>query len=415
MPKKKKNRPTLRFPEFSGEWEEKKLGELLTFKNGLNASKEQYGSGVKFINVLDIINNHFITHEKIIGSVNVSEKEIEKNTVQYGDILFQRSSETRDEVGQANIYLDKEYNAVFGGFVIRGQGIVEYEPMFMNYLLKTQFARKEITTKSGGSTRFNVGQETLKEVNIFTTFLKEQKKIAQFLTAIDKKIQQLQEKKTLLAQYKKGLMQQLFSQKIRFKDETGKAFPKWEEKVFNEVAERVKRKNKENNRTILTISAQDGLVDQENYFNKRIASRDVTGYYLLHKDDFAYNKSYSAGYPMGAFKRLKNYEKGVLSTLYICFKIIDDNINEYFEHFFESGSLNKQISQIAQEGARNHGLLNISVIDFFNTIKVSVPCIEEQKKIANLLTAIDEKIETVNQQLEQAKAYKKGLLQQLFV
>ena len=117
--------PKLRFPEFEGEWENKKLGRLLTFKNGLNASKEQYGRGVKFINVLDIITNDYITYDNIIGQVDVSPKEIDKNKVEYGDILFQRSSETREDVGQANVYLDRNQVAVFGGFIIRGRKIDE--------------------------------------------------------------------------------------------------------------------------------------------------------------------------------------------------------------------------------------------------------------------------------------------------
>lgn len=148
--------PKLRFPEFTGEWETRGLGELLEFKNGINASKEQYGKGVKFINVLDILNNEYITHDKIIGSVEVDEKTLAKYPVTYGDILFQRSSETREEVGTACVYLDKNNTATFGGFVIRGKKIGEYEPRFLNKLLKTDAARDAITSKSGGSTRYNV-------------------------------------------------------------------------------------------------------------------------------------------------------------------------------------------------------------------------------------------------------------------
>lgn len=161
-----KRKPELRFPGFDGEWEEKELGDFLSFKNGINASKEQYGRGVKFINVLDILNNDFITHDKIIGSVDIDEDTLSKNEVGYGDIVFQRSSETREEVGLANVYLDREKKATFGGFVIRGQKIENYNPVFMNFLLKTGMARKEITSKSGGSTRYNVGQKILSSVKV---------------------------------------------------------------------------------------------------------------------------------------------------------------------------------------------------------------------------------------------------------
>lgn len=147
---KQMNIPPLRFPEFKKVWTEKSLSELLEFKNGINASKEQYGKGVKFINVLDILNNDFITHDRIIGSVDVEKNIVDKYPVNYGDILFQRSSETREEVGSASVYLDKDHTATFGGFVIRGRKIGEYDPIFLNKLLKTDASRDSITSKSGG-------------------------------------------------------------------------------------------------------------------------------------------------------------------------------------------------------------------------------------------------------------------------
>lgn len=113
--------PKLRFKEFSDEWKEKKLGDILEVKNGVNASKEQYGKGIKFINVLDILNNDFITYDNIIGKVDIDNNTLEKYSVTYRDILFQRSSETREEVGMADVYLDKKNIATFGGFVIRGK------------------------------------------------------------------------------------------------------------------------------------------------------------------------------------------------------------------------------------------------------------------------------------------------------
>lgn len=192
------------------DWEEKKLGDLLIFKNGINAPKESYGKGFKFINVLDIINNSYITSDNIIGSVDVSQEVFDKNMVEYGDILFQRSSETREEVGQSNVYLDLHKKVTFGGFVIRGKKNGDYVPSFLNLLLKTSMARKDITSKSGGSTRYNVGQGILSSIALLFPCLEEQTKIANFLTKIDAKInavnQQIAQSKT----YKKGLLQKMF-------------------------------------------------------------------------------------------------------------------------------------------------------------------------------------------------------------
>ncbi len=206
---------TLRFQDDHGhdfpDWEEKTLGDFFTFKNGYNAEKDQYGKGTKFINVLDVLSSKPITHDSILGRVDIPEKEFAKFEVTYGDILFQRSSETREEVGQANVYLDREHSAVFGGFVIRGKPIREFDPLFMNYLLRTPIARNEITSKSGGSTRYNVSQDTLAEARIvIPSSLPEQTKIAGFLSALDGKIGAVGEQMRQTQAWKKGLLQQLF-------------------------------------------------------------------------------------------------------------------------------------------------------------------------------------------------------------
>jgi type I restriction enzyme S subunit len=188
----------------------------------------------------------------------------------------------------------------------------------------------------------------------------------------------------------------------------------WETKPFDKAFSRITTKNFENNNNVLTISAQKGLVSQLDYFNKKVAAKDVSGYYLLHKGDFAYNKSYSKGYPMGAIKQLKAYEKGVVSTLYICFKANSGYIGSFFEQYFDAGVLNTEINKIAQEGGRAHGLLNVSVKEFFKNISLFIPQPDEQQKIADCLSSIDELITAHSQKYQALKAHKKGLMQQLF-
>ena len=186
----------------------------------------------------------------------------------------------------------------------------------------------------------------------------------------------------------------------------------WEVKTFQSIFERVTRKNIVNNQNVLTISAQHGLVNQEDFFNKSVSSEDLSGYILLNKGEFAYNKSYSNGYPMGAIKRLKKYDQGVVSSLYIYFKAIKDE-PEFYEHYFEAGMLNREIYKIAQEGARNHGLLNMSVIEFFKDLHVAKPPKIEQQKIAQILTTWDAAITKQEELIKEKEQLKKGLMQKL--
>ena len=187
----------------------------------------------------------------------------------------------------------------------------------------------------------------------------------------------------------------------------------WKETHFKNLFSRLLRRNTEKNNNVLTISAQHGLINQEDFFNKPIASEDKTNYFLLNKGEFAYNKSYSNGYPFGAIKRLEMYEKGIVSPLYICFFAREENkCPDFYVHYFEAGKMNKEIQAIAQEGARNHGLLNISVDDFFNSYLI-VPQYVEQEKIAEILSTQDKLIELKSKLIEEKRRQKKYLMQQL--
>lgn len=187
----------------------------------------------------------------------------------------------------------------------------------------------------------------------------------------------------------------------------------WKDVELKNYFSRLTRKNNERNTNVLTISAQHGLISQQEFFNKSIASEDKSNYFLLERGDFAYNKSYSAGYQFGAVKSLEKYDKGIVSPLYICFKKTTENkCPEYFLQYFEAGLANKEICSVAQEGARNHGLLNISTEDFFK-IKIAVPPLAEQQKIADILCEQDKIISLKQKLLEQKQKQKKWLMQKL--
>ena len=184
---KKLNVPNLRFKEFEGEWEEHYLSDYLDFKNGLNPKPDKFGKGIKFISVMDILNNAVITYDCIKASVDVTEKELSDFSVEKGDMLFQRSSETLEDVGRANVYMDDK-TAVFGGFVIRGKKKGEYDPQYFNYLLRSPFARKRIIPMGAGAQHFNIGQEGLSKVKLHFANIEEQNKIGKMLSLLDERI-----------------------------------------------------------------------------------------------------------------------------------------------------------------------------------------------------------------------------------
>ena len=203
--------------------------------------------------------------------------------------------------------------------------------------------------------------------------------------------------------------------KLRFKADDGSQFPEWEEKKLNEIAVRVTRKNKDNVTDIpLTISSADGLIDQRNFFNKVVASKDMSGYYLLKNGEFAYNKSYSKGYDFGSIKRLDLYDEGALSTLYICFALNKNENSDFYQKYFDILSWYPELQKICAEGARNHGLLNVPTNDFFQ-LKLCVPSSDkEQQKIAEFLSTIDTVIEKQKETVSSWEERKKGVMQKLF-
>ena len=188
----------------------------------------------------------------------------------------------------------------------------------------------------------------------------------------------------------------------------------WRAEKLSDFAERVTRKNSNNETDLpLTISSKDGLVDQISYFNKTVASKDMSGYYLLRNGEYAYNKSYSVGYDFGSIKRLDRYPMGALSTLYICFALKKHD-TDFIKVYFDSLKWYKEIYMISAEGARNHGLLNVPTDEFFATKHYLPENTAEQRKIADFLIALDRRIDAQQSLVDALKKYKRGLLNQIF-
>lgn len=264
----------------------------------------------------------------------------------------------------------------------------------------------------------NLSADIVKGISFFFPTLKEQEKIANLVSLLDERIATQNKIIEDLKKLKSAIIEKVFcspNQKNPMCRIEGfeQALSTYK---MSDFSSRIATKNKDSKCSlVLTIAAQYGLVNQESFFNKSIASENLTGYYLLHKGEFAYNRSYSAGYDWGAVKRLDNYDEGVLSTLYICFKINETIVDsDYLTYYFESTKWHRGLSDIAGEGARNHGLLNVSMADYFNT-KHRFPVIEEQKAIAKILNAITEKERKATLLGECYQKQKQYLLRQMFI
>ena len=387
--------PVLRFPEFDQEWEDNILGAVSLNEDNKRrpVSKSErvageypyYGAN----GIQDYVNQFIYSGERLLigedGSVLTEE----------GTPVLNWATGEFWVNNHAHVLSQKDGSSL----------------KYLYYYLSTVRIPGLVTGISPKLTQDNLNSIRV----LLPPSLNEQKKLAECLSAIDELIYALDQKVDALKARKKGLIQQLFPQgdettpRLRFPGYTGE----WEEKKMSNVFTRITRRNSENNQNVLTISAQYGLISQLEFFKKSVASSDVTGYYLLKKGEFAYNKSSSQGRPFGAIKPLRLYDKGVVSTLYICFKCNDPREIDFWDQYFDAGLLDKELMPIAQEGARNHGLLNIPTNGFFG-LSVLSPSIDEQRKIAACLSALDDTIQAETDRLKALKAHKKGLMQQLF-
>ena len=285
-------------------------------------------------------------------------------------------------------------------------------------LLKTPKMNYYYNVNGEGGVRVYLFYPNFARIRMSIPKIEEQKKIAKLLNLIDERIATQNKIIEDLKKLKSAIVEKVFCS-------PNQEYPMCRIEGFEQAlstykmsdfSSRIATKNKDSKCSlVLTIAAQYGLVNQESFFNKSVASENLTGYYLLHKGEFAYNRSYSAGYDWGAVKRLDNYDEGVLSTLYICFKINETIVDsDYLAYYFESTKWHRGLSDIAGEGARNHGLLNVSITDYFNT-KHRFPVIEEQKAIAKMLNTITEKERKATLLGECYQKQKQYLLRQMFI
>ncbi|EPM4519172.1 restriction endonuclease subunit S [Listeria monocytogenes] len=397
MKKLEKSVPVIRFKGFSEAWEQRELSSLLSFSNGINAPKEHYGKGRKMISVMDILDEKPVKYEFIRNSVQVDKKIESKNKVEYGDIVFVRSSEVPEEVGWAKAYLEKEY-ALYSGFSIRGKKINEFNPYLVELTLNS-INRKQIERKAGGSTRFNVSQTILSSIELLMPEIEEQNKIDKFFIQLDTTIALHQRKLDTLKRMKKGFLQQMFPNneekvpRLRFADFD----EEWEQRMLNEIANRY-----DNLRVPITASARSSGTTP--YYGANGIQDYVEGFthdgeFILVAEDGANDvKNYPVQYVNG--KIWVNNHAHVLQA----------KENKHDNKFLMNAIKILKIEPFLVGGGR--AKLNSDVM---MTLMVKFPCYEGQKKIGTFLQRLDNTITLHKNKINKLSSLKKTYLQNMFI
>ena len=292
----------------------------------------------------------------------------------------------------------------------------EIDNQYFAALFKTSNLINEFRKNSQGLTSdtWNLKYPQICPIRLYIPSLQEQRRISAFIGALEERISKQRQLVDSLKKYKRGVLEAIFSRTLRLMPRASQS--EWTAFKLSDFATRITRKNNGATDIPLTISAQYGLIDQRDFFSKIVASTDMSGYYLLYRGEYAYNRSSSNDYPFGSIKRLDLYDKGAVSTLYLCFAIKEGVVlSDFVKWYFESSQWYRGVNEICAEGARNHGLLNVPTDGFFNTIHILPSDIEEQSRIAAFLSRIHEKVIQAQEELDELNSLRKGLMQQLFI
>lgn len=389
--------PTLRFPEFSGEWVLHPTTDFFEFKNGLNPDSKRFGSGTKFISVMDILNNRYITYDKIIALVEPKGNDLKEFGVNYGDVLFQRSSETLEDVGRANVYMDKK-TALFGGFVIRGKKIGEYDPLFFRYLLSCPHVRKKIVVKGAGAQHFNISQDGLSKISIFVPTAKEQERIAQLLDLIGERI----EAQIRIIEDFKSL-----SDVICERLYTPSEKESWQTYKYTDLFSVSNERNSKLQYTnVLSASQEYGMIERnELNIDIKLEASSITNYKIVRPNQYVIHlRSFQGGFAYSE-------KTGVCSPAYTILVPNEKLSTAFLKYYFISKKFIDSL-RIVTYGIRDGR--SISVEEFLQ-LKVAIPDITRQQNVVRVMQLWEEKIRTEEEYLSKLQQQKKYLLTSMFI
>jgi len=380
-------------------WNVKELGGLFEFKNGINAGKESYGKGVKFINVMEVIYNDFITSDMIPGSVQITSEQSKLYEVKNGDVLFNRTSETTDEIGLTSVYYGNG-ELVFGGFVIRGRPLDNtIDDFFKRYCFRSKIVRDQIIKSGQGAVRSNIGQKDLEKIKVLLPPTSEQKAIAHILGLMDNAINTNNQVIAQKELRKKWLMQNLLTGKSRLKD----FVEEWKKLGAGEIFKSVTIKGFENEE--LLSATQDRGIIPRTMLDSRVTMPFGTtaGYKLVERCDFVISlRSFQGGLEY-------SYYRGIVSPAYIVLKPKKKIIEEFYKQYYKSYEFIGRLAT-AVIGIRDGKQISY---DDFCVVKIPYPSIAEQTAIAQVLQAADKEIQLLKAKTEKLKEQKKGMMQVL--
>lgn len=382
-------------------WIEKTIGELCDFTNGNGFKPSDWSrQGLPIIRIQNLNGakefNYF------------SRTPDEKWIVEPNDLLFAWAGTRGVSFGPTLWHGER---GVLNQHIYRITPHDGISKAWLFYALQLVTARIEAKAHGFKSTLVHVHKSEITGQKVFVPPFHEQLRIAEILSTWAKASEKMESLLAATITRKRGIKQQLLKGKKRFREFADQV---WEEVKLSDVFERVTRKNDEGNSNVVTVSALRGFVRQNEFFSKLVASENLSDYYLVKQGEFCYNKSYTNDYAWGATKRLKEFDKAVVTTLYICFKIKDESRHsgDFLEQLFEACVLDRGLTKIAHEGGRAHGLLNVAPSDFFD-LKITVPSYAEQIAVAQVLQAADREIDLLKKQLDALKRQRRGLMQKL--
>lgn len=386
------------------DWGLTELGQLYQFTNGVNADKEAYGSGVPFVNVLEVVKHSHLGHSEIPGRVELPSAVIDSFTVRRGDIVLNRTSETQEEVGLASIY-DDDHVVVFGGFVIRGRPVGDaMYPPYVGYGLRASAVRTQITARGQGAIRANIGQASLREVLVPVPPKPEQRTIATALLDVDRLIAALDRLIAKKRAVRGAAMQRLLTGRTRLPGFSGE----WETKQIADIARPCSEKNSSSgDLPVLTCSKHVGFVDSLGYFKNQVFSRDLSGYKVIRRGQIGYPANHIEE---GSIGLQDLYDVALVSPIYVVCAP-NDGVNSYFLHrLLKLDSYRQVFAAATTSSVDRRGSLRWPA---FSDIAVTLPPVEEQEAIAAVLSDMDAEIENLERRHEKTKQIKQGMMQQL--